>query len=75
MDVVKIEGSLHLYGDIGYMYAHILQDTCEKMVLTYWNGKKKTQRVTKMEYSDFLERYQGKKVEVDEDIVLQNKEE
>ena len=74
MEAVRIEGSLHLYGNIEYMNAHIIQDTCEDMDLTFWNGSKVTDKVTKMDYSDFLAKYKGKKVEVEESIVLFEKD-
>ena len=40
------------------------------MEISYWHSNVKTDKITKMNYSDFLDRYKGKKVEIDEEIAF-----
>lgn len=70
--VERIEGSLHLYGDTAYIYQNIIQECIidRDMKISYWHSNVKTDKITKMNYSDFLDRYKGKKVEIDEEIVF-----
>ena len=71
-EVVRIEGSLHLYGDAAYIYQNMIQECIieRDMGVSYWHSNVKTDKITKMNYSDFLDRYKGKKVEIDEEIVF-----
>lgn len=71
-EVERIEGSLHLYGDANYIYQNIIQECMidRDMEVSYWHSNVKTDKITKMNYSYFLDRYKGKKVEIDEEIVF-----
>lgn len=70
--VERIEGSLHLYGDARYIYQNIIQECIidRDMEISCLHSNVKTDKITKMNYSDFLDRYKGKKVEIDEEIVF-----
>lgn len=71
-EVERIEGSLHLYGDARYISQNIIQECMidRDMEISYWHSNVKTDKITKMNYSDFLDRHKGKKVEIDEEIVF-----
>ena len=70
--VERIEGSLHLYGNAAYIYQNMIQECMidRDMEVSYWHSNVKTDKITKMNYSDFLDRYNVKKVEIDEEIVF-----
>ena len=71
-EVERREGSLHLYGDAAYIYQNMIQECIieRDMGVSYCHSNYKTDKITKMSYSDFLDRYKGKKVEIDEEIVI-----
>lgn len=69
-EVVEIKGNLHLYGFNSSSVAFDLDDNGMELMIYTATGGKIEDKVTEMNYTEFLKEHQGKKVEVQGSVIL-----